>query len=67
MNDDWFAPNPVSRRLEAPSCAAFLLFPIWTEPALGAWQEQLYRLALAEAQAVASPSLPERDLLAAWN
>ena len=31
------------------------------------WQQELYRWALAEAQAVVRPSLPERDLLAVWN
>jgi hypothetical protein len=32
-----------------------------------AWQQALYHWAFAEAQAVVQPSLPERDLLAAWN
>jgi hypothetical protein len=31
------------------------------------WQQALYQRALAEAQAVVRPSLPERDLLAVWN
>jgi hypothetical protein len=31
------------------------------------WQQQLYRIALEQAQAVAQPSLLERDLLAVWN
>jgi hypothetical protein len=30
-------------------------------------QQALYRWAMEQAQAVARPSLPERDLLAAWN
>jgi hypothetical protein len=30
-------------------------------------QQQLYQLAFEQAQAVARPSLPERDLLAVWN
>jgi hypothetical protein len=30
-------------------------------------QQQLYRLALEQAQAVARPSLVERDLLGVWN
>jgi hypothetical protein len=31
------------------------------------WQQRIYQLALAEAQAVVRPSLPERDLLGVWN
>jgi hypothetical protein len=31
------------------------------------WQQQLYRYAFEQAQAVVRPSLPERDLLAVWN
>jgi hypothetical protein len=34
---------------------------------LAAWQQELYARAFAEAQAVARPSLPERDLLGVWN
>jgi hypothetical protein len=30
-------------------------------------QEEIYRRALEEAQRVARPSLPERDLLGVWN
>jgi hypothetical protein len=30
-------------------------------------QQALYRWAFEQAQAVARPSLPERDLLAVWN
>jgi hypothetical protein len=67
MNHDHdFAPF-ISRRLTMPSSAAFLLCPLWTTPTQWVWQEHLYRMALAEAQAVASPSLLERDLLAVWN
>lgn len=31
------------------------------------WQMAIYQRALAEAQAVVRPSLPERDLLGFWN
>lgn len=31
------------------------------------WQWQVYHLAFEQAQAVARPSLPERDLLGVWN
>jgi hypothetical protein len=48
-----------------PQPAAFVLCPL---PApLAPWQEQLYAQAWAEAQAVARPALPERDLLGVWN
>jgi hypothetical protein len=30
-------------------------------------QQQVYRLAFEQAQAVVRPSLPERDLLGVWN
>jgi hypothetical protein len=48
-----------------------VLCPVTCLPALPAecqaWQQALYQWALAEAQAVVQPSLPERDLLAVWN
>ena len=67
MNHDAYSAPPLIRRLSTPTPGAFLLCPIWTSGAQWAWQEPLYRWALAEARAVASPSLLERDLLAAWN
>jgi len=50
---------------------AFLLVPVFCVP-LGlpvppAWHEPLYRWAFEQAQAVARPSLPERDLAGTWN
>jgi hypothetical protein len=36
-------------------------------PAQSAWQLELYRWAFAQAEAVAQPSILERDLLAVWN
>jgi hypothetical protein len=36
-------------------------------PDFALWQQDLYRRALEEAQAVVRPSLPERDLLGVWN
>jgi hypothetical protein len=58
-------PSPV------PSPAAFVLCPIAClpvpTPEQWMWQRDLYQWALAEAQAVVRPSLPERDLLAVWN
>jgi hypothetical protein len=48
-----------------PHPAAFAVCPV---PApLAPWQQELYAKALAEAQAVARPSLLERDLLGVWN
>jgi hypothetical protein len=67
MNYDRCTPSPVSRRLLAPAPGAFLLCPLWTQPAQWSWQEALYQWALTEARAAASPSLLERDLLAVWN
>jgi hypothetical protein len=55
----------------APSPAAFLLCPLTGLPFVSAsqWQlqQELYAWALAQAQAVVRPSLPERDLLGVWN
>ena len=50
------------------SPGAFLLCCVPCASAVqGLWQQELYRWALAEAQAVVRPSLLERDLLAVWN
>jgi hypothetical protein len=54
----------------SPSPAAFLLCPLMGLPFAAAqcqWQQDLYAWALAQAQAVVRPSLPERDLLGVWN
>jgi hypothetical protein len=67
MNRDTFLPLPTVRRLLPPAPGAFQLWPVWTSGAHWGWQEPLYRWALAEARAVASPSWLERDLLAVWN
>lgn len=50
--------------LPQPSPAGFVLCPVFTEASAA---QAVYRLALEQAQAVVRPSLPERDLLAAWN
>jgi hypothetical protein len=53
-----------------PAPAAFLLWPcawIAATPASGLWQQEVYRRALAEAQAVVRPSILERGLAGAWN
>jgi hypothetical protein len=48
-----------------PQPTAFVLCPL---PApLAPCQQDLYAQALAQAQAVVAPSLPERDLLGVWN
>lgn len=48
-----------------PQPAAFVLCPLATP--LLPWQQELYARAFAEAQAVARPAIPERDLLGVWN
>jgi hypothetical protein len=59
------APSPT------PDPSAFLLCPLLGLPPLVSahlpWQTALYEWAFAQAQAVARPSLPERDLLGVWN
>jgi hypothetical protein len=67
MNRDIFLPSPAVRRLLPPAPGAFLLWPVWLCGAQGGCQQPLYQWAFAEARAVASPSWPERDLLAVWN
>jgi len=55
----------------APSATGFVLCPAalaaGTSPGQWAFCQMVYQLAFAQAQAVARPSLPERDLLAVWN
>ena len=50
---------------------SFLWYPVSWLPGNGMarWNalEEIYRLAFEQVQAVARPSLPERDLLAVWN
>ena len=61
-------PRPAA---PAISPAAFVLYPVICMPFASAaqalWMELLYRHALEQAQEVARPSLPERDLLGVWN
>jgi hypothetical protein len=58
-------PRPVAPAF-APGSFALCCVPCAC-PLYGLWQQELYRWAFAEAQAVVRPSLPERDLLAVWN
>ncbi|MFO0841781.1 MAG: hypothetical protein U0797_05180 [Gemmataceae bacterium] len=55
----------------APAADAFVMLPASALPERSAdqvaAQKALYEWALAEAQAVVRPSLPERDLLGVWN
>jgi hypothetical protein len=54
-------PSPGGFVLLSPVC-----FPPAT-PEQWLWQQWVYGWAFEQAQAVVRPSLPERDLLAAWN
>jgi hypothetical protein len=76
MRTTRFSAEPEPIRLPrppapAPSLAAFVLCPAAQFP--GAcpeqwlWQQYLYQRAFEIAQAVAQPSLLERDLLGVWN
>ena len=67
MRGEGFGPLP--RPATAGfSPGGFILCPVsCASPAELWWQQELYRWAFAQAQAVVSPSLPERDLLAVWN
>jgi hypothetical protein len=55
----------------APAAGAFVLVPFACFPSVtpeqASWQQALYQWAFDEAQAVARPSLLERDLLGVWN
>jgi hypothetical protein len=69
MNRDRFRiPRPAAPAIMP---AAFVLYPMMCvpmlSPAQALWMETLYRQALEQAQEVARPSLPERDLLGVWN
>ena len=58
-------PRPAVPQL---SLGAFILCPVpHGNPLELFWQQELYRWAFAQAQAVVRPSLPERDLLGVWN
>ncbi len=54
-----------------PLPGSFVCVPLSCLPGLSPEQREaqafLYQLALKEAEAVARPSLPERDLLGVWN
>jgi hypothetical protein len=60
-------PTPLAQPLNT---SGFCMCPLGLVPGAGAsmaWQQRIYQLAFAEAQAVVRPSLPERDLLGVWN
>jgi hypothetical protein len=47
--------------------SGFMVCPVALMPCQSSWQQQVYRAAFEQAQAVVRPSLLERDLLASWN
>ena len=76
MQPQRFATEPAVIRLPQPPVpvmapGAFMMCPVnlLSGPAREQWlcQQWIYQQAFARAQAVAQPSLPERDLLAVWN
>jgi hypothetical protein len=50
-----------------PAAFCLLSVPPGLPAPLWMMQQTIYQLAFEQAQAVARPSLPERDLLAVWN
>jgi hypothetical protein len=76
MHHNRFATeSPVIRLPQPPapgiSPNAFIICPLLLVPGQSLeqwlWQQWVYQRAFEQAQAVARPSLQERDLLAAWN
>lgn len=72
MNTDRFRSAALPRpAAPVSSPAAFACLPLvclpLASPAQAMWLEALYRHAFEQAQAVARPSLMERDLLGVWN
>ena len=57
-------PRPAEPRV---SSANFLFYPLAGFQPLTPVQMWIYQQAFEQAQAVARPSLPERDLLGEWN
>jgi len=57
------APVILPRPPQTVQPQSFLVCPVGLSPA----QQWLYQKAFAEAQAVARPSILERDLLGVWN
>ena len=70
MNDSPVYPIPQPQS-PMPTAEGFVYFFAHQQPGLTreqwAIQQMLYQLAYEQAQAVARPSLPERDLLGVWN
>jgi hypothetical protein len=50
-----------------PSPAGFVCCPQFASPEQWMALQWIYRVAFEQAQAVARPSLPERDLCGVWN
>jgi hypothetical protein len=68
----WLGENRLSQSSVAqPSLKGFVACPVPVLQAFGMHQltrqQQLYQMAFQEAQAVARPSILERDLLGVWN
>jgi len=76
MHHKRFSTEPPVIRLPQPPAPqidphAFMICPVvlfsGQAPEQWLWQQWVYQQAFEQAQAVARPSLPERDLLAVWN
>jgi hypothetical protein len=66
--DFYRLPQPA---VQAPTSGSFVACPAalvqGLSPTQQLWQCSLYQLAFEQAQAMARPSLVERDLLGVWN
>jgi hypothetical protein len=61
------SPRTQAQAIDLKAFCACPLCLVQSAPAAMQWQQRIYQIAFAEAQAVVRPSLLERDLLGVWN